>query len=384
MKIAYITTYDSSDINNWSGTGTYILKALQSSNIQTFPIGNLQEDWTKYYQLKKAFYARCFGKKYLRDREPRILKNYAKQVEKALLSIDHDVIFCPGTSPITYLKTKKPIVVWIDSTFAGGKDFLPNYSNLCLETILKGNKTAQIALTNCCLVIFSSEWAANKAIQYYDIEPSKVKVVPFGANVNCSRNLDDIKVNLRGKNFDTCRLLFVGKPWYWKGGDIALQVANELNRRGIKTELHIAGCNPEGNLPDFVKVHGYISKKTDEGRELFDSLFSNSHFFILPTRADCSPIVFAEASSFGLPSLAPNLGGISTMIRNGINGQTFSAGDNTGQYCDYIERIYFSKEDYDELALSSFQEYLERLNWETSGRIVYDLLHEYCNFSITS
>jgi hypothetical protein len=43
MKIAYVSTYDSSDIHAWSGLINYILRALQSTGIQTVSIGNLQD-----------------------------------------------------------------------------------------------------------------------------------------------------------------------------------------------------------------------------------------------------------------------------------------------------------------------------------------------------
>jgi glycosyltransferase involved in cell wall biosynthesis len=102
-----------------------------------------------------------------------------------------------------------------------------------------------------------------------------------------------------------------------------------------------------------------------------------SHFLIVPSRAECFGVVFAEASSFGLPSLATNVGGIPSAIRDGKNGQTFPLAANPDEYSDYIERFMSSKEEYKKLALSSFTEYSERLNWFSAGRRVTDLIREY-------
>lgn len=378
MKLAYTTTYDSSDIHSWSGLGTSILKALQSCGFEIEPIGNLKGNGNFIPRLKKVLYSKIFSKKYLDNREPILLKNYAAQVERAMASMNCEVVFSPGTIPIAYLRTEKPLVFWTDATFAGMVDFYPGYSNLCAETIRNGNKIEQLALSKCRIAIYASEWAANTAIQNYDVDPAKVKVVPFGANINCNRNFQDINLIVKNKSFDICKLLFVGVDWFRKGGDMALGIADLLNQRGMRTELSIVGCNPQISLPDFVKNHGFISKKTEEGRCFLDKLMTESHFLILPSRAECFGVVFGEASSFGLPSLATKVGGIPTAIQDGKNGQTFPLDESPEKYCDYIERFMSSKQEYNKLALSSYKEYSERLNWVSAGRKVSDLIKESC------
>ena len=47
-------------------------------------------------------------------------------------------------------------------------------------------------------------------------------------------------------------------------------------------------------VPPFVKVHGFISKSTAEGKSKFNDLIGQSQFVILPTKADCTPIVFVK------------------------------------------------------------------------------------------
>lgn len=380
MKIAYVTTYDSSDVKNWSGLGSYIHYALQSQGLQTKTIGNLSNKNSVTSRIKKKIYTKIFSKRYLETREPIFLKNYAAQVKSALADVPCDIVFSPGTIPIAYLQTEKPVVFWTDATFAGMVDFYPSYSNLCAETIAKGNKMEQLALSKCRLAIYSSEWAANTAIENYDVDANKVKVVPFGANINCKRNFHDINLLVENKQFDVCKLLFVGVDWTRKGGDTALKVAELLNKRGIKTELHVVGCKPQVEfIPSFVKLHGFVSKTTDEGREILDRLYSESHFFILPSRAECYGVVFAEASSFGLPSLATKVGGITTAVKDYKNGHTFSLDESPEKYCDFIEEFMSSKQKYAELAASSFAEYSKNLNWACSGKKVSKFLQEFCS-----
>ncbi len=378
MKIAYVTTYDSSEIQAWSGLGNYILRTLQGAGFETETVGNLRERRTSLWlsKLKRRYYAELRSKKYLMNREPAILRDYSAHVEKILGSMDYDIVFSPGTIPIAYLQTQKPIAFWTDATFAGMVDFYPNFTNLCPATIRNGNKMEQLALSKCHLAIYASEWAASTAIKHYEVDPAKVKTVPFGANIECDRNQGDIEKIVENKTFDICKLLFLGVDWHRKGGEKALAVASLLNQRGVRTELHIAGCDPPSSLPGFAKRHGFISKKTDAGSKYLENLISESHFLIVPSRAECYGVVFAEASSFGLPSLATKVGGIPTVVHDGRNGWTFALDERPETYCDYIEKLMFSREGYRELALSSFREYSEKLNWLSAGRQVHALIQE--------
>jgi glycosyltransferase involved in cell wall biosynthesis len=379
MRIAYVTTYDSTNVHTWSGLGNYVLQTLQTAGMQTECIGNLQEKrlWQWLSTQKRKYYAKL-QKHYVEDREPGLLKGYATQVKKRLAPLDYDVIFSPGTIPIAYLNVKKPVVFWTDATFAGLVNFYPHYTNLCAETLKNGHKMEQLALKNCHLAIYSSDWAAQTAIQNYDINPVKVKVVPFGANINCDRTLGDISQIVDRKNFELCKLLFVGVDWQRKGGEQALSVASLLNQRGLRTELHIVGCQPTTHLPNFAKCHGFISKQTAEGRHFLAQLFSEVHFLILPSRADCTPVVIAEASSFGLPALSSQVGGISTTIQDDSNGRVFPLEAPPEDYCNYIEIYMSSIQTYKKLALSSFQEYSNRLNWTSAGKQVCNLLQDFC------
>jgi glycosyltransferase involved in cell wall biosynthesis len=157
-----------------------------------------------------------------------------------------------------------------------------------------------------------------------------------------------------------------------------LNVAKLLNHQGLKTELNIVGCTPPSAVPDYVKLHGFISKTTEHGRRILDKLFVDSHFLILPSRAECFGVALAEASSFGLPCLATNVGGVSTAVKDGLNGKIFSLGETPETYCEYIRRLISSRPEYEKLAMSSFQEYSDRLNWSSAGKKVHDLIDEFC------
>jgi len=378
MKIAYVTTYDALNIKNWSGLGYYISKSLKNHSISIEYIHSLKEKHLLLYKSKNILYKYLFRKRYFQNREPVILKDYARQVNTKLLGHNIDIVFSPGTIPIAYLGCKQPIVFWTDATFSGMIDFYPNWENLSKETIRCGNIMEKSALNRCKLAIYSSEWAAKTAINYYKVDPHKVKVVPFGANIECNRNFKDIKEIINTRHSNKCKLLFLGVDWLRKGGDIALKVAEELNKSGLKTELTIVGCQPNIDKPinNFVKNLGFINKTTKKGRSKINSLLAESHFLILPSRAEAFGIVFCEANSFGVPCISTNVGGIPTVIKDGLNGKKFPKDANIVDYCAYISNLFFNYSEYKKLALSSFNEYQSRLNWTVAGQNVKKYLTE--------
>lgn len=378
MKIAYTSIKDPLDINDWSGSTFHIHKALSDSGLQVRLFQKLTRRNNLITGSKKVLYRYLFSKNYFGELDPLRIESYARQVEKSLQTEKFDVIVSPSAYQIAYMKTDIPIVTWRDAPFSGNLNFYPSYSNFCKESIRDGHRLEQSALKKSRISIFSSEWAANSALKNYDVDPAKVKVVPYGANIECDRDVEEIKKNNSKKNFDTCKLLFMGVDWVRKGGETAVKVAERLNQRGLKTELHVVGCRPPGQLSPFVKQYGFVSKKTEKGRKMLDELFKESHFLILPTSAECCAVVFAEACSFGLPNLATDVGGNSTAVRNDKSGKTFSLNADPDEYCDFVLKYMSDKKEYERLSLSSFQEYAERLNWATAGKRVNELIREFC------
>lgn len=378
MDIAFVNSYNVKDISQYSGAGYYISKTFEQQFTNLEYVSPLKEKYSLLFKSKSFIYKKLRNKRYLREREPFIIRDYAQQLSQKLSKIKTDIVFSCSTIPIAYLECEQPVVFWTDATFAGMIDFYPIYSNLCEESLKNGHAVEQTALQKCRLAIYTSEWAAQTAIDYYNIDPSKVKVVPFGANIHCNRNFEKIKSIIDARPKNICKLLFIGVEWHRKGGDKAVEVACKLNDMGLNVELSIVGCKPPiwKELPNFVKCLGHISKSTEAGRNIIDNLLAESHFLLLPSRAEAFGHVFCEASSFGVPSLTANVGGVATAVKDGRNGKIFLADANIKEYCNYIFDVFSNYYQYKELALSSFNEYESRLNWSVIGKSINQLLIE--------
>jgi glycosyltransferase involved in cell wall biosynthesis len=378
MKISYVSAYDAQDVRSWSGTPYHMSQALSQIANDVEYIGSLKVPLSSkvLFRAKQVFYKFLAGKRYIRDADLPTLKQFARQIDSRLSQSRSDVVISPTSYTLAYLKSKQPLVFWADATFAELIDYYPFHTNLCKESIRNGLAMEQAVFDKCKLAIFSSDWAANSALRNYRIDSAKVQVVSYGANIDCQRTLADIRESAQARPSNCCKLLFMGVNWQRKGGNIAVDVATALNQAGLKTELTLAGCQPpvDKPLPEFVRSLGFISKSTSAGRDQINRLFQESHFLILPSQADCTPMVLAEANSFGLPCLSTHVGGIPSMIQDQANGKLFAADANVSDYCDYVLTCFDDYSRYLKLAESAFTEYQARLNWTVSARKVKQLI----------
>lgn len=379
MRVAFPSLRDARDVKNWSGTEHHMSKCLEDQGIGVEYIGNLRMQKHPVNVCRYLFNKKIRGLNDHPHRDPGFLKHCARQVQQRLRGLNVDMVFGHGTIGQAYLETDLPMAVYGDCTFANLLDYYPKFSNMSARSIRDGHAADKDLLTRCGLVIMSSKWAADSAVKDYGCDPAKVHIVPFGANFPVEHSPADIERMAAAKGASPIRLLLLGVDWHRKGGDTAVGVAKELHRRGVPVELLVVGCHPpEGEMvPDYVKLLGFISKATPEGVARINQLLATSHFFILPTRADCTPIVFSEASSFGLPILATDTGGVASIVLEGRNGRVFAMNAPASEYADFVQKTMADPREYLRLSLSSLDEYRTRLNWGAAGRALKALLEEF-------
>lgn len=376
MKISYVTIGNALNVHNWSGLEYNIARTLEQYVGELDLIGDLKITKSPFLFPKKMMY-RMVGQRYDTVRDPHFARQCSDHVQRMIKS-DTDIIFSPGTVATSLLETNKPKVIYSDATFAMLLNFY--VFDYCSDTIKKGHYLEQKALDSASLAIYSSEYAAASALEFYKVDPKKVKVVPFGANLTHSFSQSDIEGIINNRSKKEFHLLFLGVNWKRKGGDLALQVVKRLNEMGIKSFLHVVGLKriPIQPLPDFIKMHGFISKSTEEGNQKILELMKKCHFLLLPSQAEAYGLAFCEANAMGMPSITTNVGGIPTIIKNDINGRMFNPDENPEVIAEYLA-TYFGLSNarrYQDFAFQSFLEYKNRLNWQKAGESIGELLEE--------
>ena len=258
-------------------------------------------------------------------------------------------------------------------------DYYPKFSNLSARSVRNGHDAERRALNRCNRILFASRWAADSAIKDYGVSPDKIRIVPFGSNMPGAQQTDlECLIAQRLATIDKkIRLSLVGVDWYRKGVDLAAHTVSILVDSGINAELTVVGCMPpDGLAPSHVRTAGFIDKSRPEGVTELARLLEASHFFVLPSRAECYGIALCEAASYGLPSLASETGGVGSIVVNGITGQTFNPKAPAEAWADYIAALVRDPGRYAALCRSAYSNYQQRLNWTAAGRLVRQLVEE--------
>jgi glycosyltransferase involved in cell wall biosynthesis len=374
-RVVYATPYDASDVKSWSGTGYFIAEAMRRQGAEIINLWPRNDVVGMLDRIKYYFYTRIVGSNHDVFLSRRVFQRQARQV-RAQLQDGVDAIVSTGVSPVAYLRTQLPIITWADATFRSIRDYYPGFENMSSSSLRAAENAERWIAQRADALVFSSTWAAESAVRDYRADPTKVKVISYGANLPAQLTDHEADQLVDSRPRDRCRLLFVGTEWERKGGSIAVETVALLEQLGINTELVILGCIPSNTMPPNVKVLGFVSKEASEGRTAIETLFRDSHFLILPTRADCTPIVIGEAASFAVPVISTDTGGVPSLVRSGSTGLLFPLTAGPQQYAEGIAAIMRDWEIYRRMARAALDEYQSRLNWGTAGRLMMEVIKE--------
>jgi glycosyltransferase involved in cell wall biosynthesis len=378
MRIGIIHRKDIRSVNSLSGSQYFMARSLQQ---HVGEIVHLGPDYTLHTQiLAKSiqFTGRAslavLRRRIANDHNPLLSRRYASVFSERLKSAQCDVLFAPNASvEIASLQTNIPIVYQTDMNWFDIVNYYPGFSFAARFAQRQGDKIDSAAIHKARAVVYPSEWARNTAIQHYGASPAKVFRIPLGANIED----DNIPVRERALQHPLkgqTSLLWLGVDWHRKGGPEALECLRELRARGIDASLTVCGCTPPlGYSHPSMTVIPFLHKKSPRDRQRLSDLFLNSHFLLLPTRAEAFGIVFAEASAHGLPSIARDTGGVAGAVFHGKNGYLIPPEADGRAYASTILEIVQNPDDYHRLVASSRDTWEKQLNWDAWGRAMKNI-----------
>ncbi len=361
IKAGFLSRQNYLDKNTFSGTLYYMYQALASKGVEMVDLKKPQAQGRIGKGISRALSKVQLGS----GKSASELNEFKRQVEQSLEKKKCDVIFAPVASgEVDLIETSVPIVFSSDATpRLIYNDYYKIYPDEA--SFAAASATEKRVVAKAQKLVYPSRWSAESAVQDYGAAPGQVSVTPFGANLDFVPELDRVRARLSSSR---CRLLFIGKDWQRKGGNLAFESLVKLLDAGIDAELTMIGCIPPEDAvaqvdSDRLTVIPFLNKNVKRERDRLYQIFLDAHFFLFPTRADCSPIVLCESAAFGLPVMSSNVGGIPTIVQEGVNGYTFSPDAGADQYADKMAAVFSEKDAYEQLVLSSRSTYEERLNW---------------------
>lgn len=373
LKIGFLSFHNPSNRSSFSGTTYYAYEALRRlPEVHVSLLANryhLQENRRQLSKkvLSKISLGKINSSTWLEEMN---FQDCLSAVERDLRKTPVDVVVAfVASSLLSHLQSQDhpPFVLVTDATV---KYLEEAYNH---PTKLDDFQNEYHAIQKSSKVVYSSDFIADRATVEYDNilskNPHKVCVVPFGPNI------ETVPAQIRDRGTSgQLHLLFVGREWHRKGGDIALETWQYLQANHINAHLTIIGSNPKGveGLPN-ITVIPYLDKSKPEQQQQYFDILNRSHFLLLPTRADCTPMVIAEANAFGVPALVSNVGGIGTLVKPGINGYLFPSTASCTEYGDVVSKLFADPQVYRQLSKMSRNEYETRLNWDAWAQQIHQL-----------
>ena len=367
LRIGFLTAHDPMDRRAWSGTIYNMATSLERDAGEIISLGPAftgHEERIISWDRKARNW---FSKGYDFEHSLYQSMGYAGVFNIRLQRNPVDVIFAPAASTeIAMLKTHIPIVYLSDSTFAAICGYYPDYSNFLAISQTEANFIERLAIRKASKLIYSSRWAAHSAIRDYGANDERVYVFPFGANIDTPPSRENIATRRSGA---CVRLLFIGVDWQRKGGAIAFDTLKALERMGMPARLTVVGCTPPAEFSHVaMTVIPFLNKNDSADRTQLSKLYLDSDIFILPTRAECTPIVFCEAAAFGLPVFATATGGVASVIENALTGRLFPLEAEGNDYANAIAELWHNPSRLDEMRAASRVHFESHLNWDAWGK----------------
>jgi glycosyltransferase involved in cell wall biosynthesis len=370
LKIAYISPSDPNDKDAQSGQIHYIFEMLKIFGEVIF----LTPFTIKFYyhlriinKIAQLFFHKGYNFAFNLTNS----KKTGKELTHRLIKDQFDLIFTPyGSMQIAFLKTSLPIIYLADTTFQNMIDYYPTFSNLLSFSQWEGNLIEKRAINKASQVLYPSEWAANSAIRDYGAPPEKVHVIPTTPSMD---RIPPAGVE-KAKTGESCNLLFVGRDWQRKGGDLAVAAREKLADSGLQAQLTIVGCQPSLKSASDIRVIPYLNKNRAEEARILEELYEEADFLILPTRADCSSVVTAEANAYGVPVIATQTGGLPSLIKEGINGYLLPLSAKGEDFAKVISTVFRDEKTYKKLRQTSRQEYEKCMSSEAWSQKVAEII----------
>lgn len=375
LRLDYITGQDPANTGTWSGLNAYIKRALERQGLALHPVFGFKAKPSAAMKFLWHWHQRI-GKNYQYERTACYARQYAGQAS-ARLNPGSEAVLSTISSVIPFLQTNLPIALYTDATFANLTEYYDHFSNLSRLSRLEGDRLEKLAFDRCDHLFFASQWAADSAVNYYAVDPSKVSVVPFGANLPEYPTTQQAGELIKSKTLSIPTFLFVGVEFERKGGRLAVALVEEFLRRGINARLVMVGMRnlDEYRLPSFVEDAGFLDKSNPADWQRLKQYFETAHFFLLPSQRECFGVVYAEASAFGLPSIALNTGGVGTALRHAVNGLLFEPGIHAGDLAAYLLPLLMDDAAYKAMCHNARRRFDEELNWDVAGKSLADTIY---------
>jgi len=220
--------------------------------------------------------------------------------------------FFHGITPWTHTKPPRPYVALSDCTFRDYVEIFHRREQFRQDDLERIEQAEAEWLKKARRVLFTSDWAAERAVGYYMLDPSRVTSVGIFGEIDLPAH----DAYIGGKEF-----AFVATNFEAKGGRTVLTAFRELRKRHPDAGLIVVGRQPSyvGAEPG-VNFAGFLRKEIPAEYWLYQQILGRVRAIVHPTRSDIAPLLIIEAGNVGCPAISSRRFAIPELIDDGRTG----------------------------------------------------------------
>lgn len=196
------------------------------------------------------------------------------------------------------------------------------------------------------LMVANAEEERRQLIELYGAEPDRVEIVAPG--VDRALFSPGTAVGARSAiGFEGGPLvLFVGRIQPLKGVDIAVQALAQLSDQNAQLMI-VGGASGQEGSTEVDRIMAMIDELDLADRVIFvepqphyalSTYYRAADVLIMPSRSESFGLVALEAAACGVPVVAAAVGGLRTLVQDGVTGYLIDSREPS-DYAEAIERI---------------------------------------------
>ncbi len=362
MRIGFLSPWRTDDPSAWSGTILPMYEALsQRADVTPLWSGDISDA-----AIDRA-YLRVVGQRlgtYLPGHAIATAMKHGRTMSKRLASSKVDVVLAvAGSQDVSFLSGRVPVVQVSDTTFVAIQELYPLYSHLSPLLVPQGIVQARRSVAKVQGTLAATAWAKEALIRDDGIPAAQITVAPFGPAIGATMRTRTRKLAPMAP-----RILLVASDWERKGGPDALAAFEILRRTVPGATMTIVGQAPRV-IPGGVRSLGRVTSKA------MGALYDSHDILLELARGNASGITLTDAASHGLPVIATNVGGVSTIVAQRSSGILLEPGpDLSKRAAQEMEVLCTTPSVWDELSQGGLKRSESLLNWARWADTALDLI----------
>jgi len=197
-------------------------------------------------------------------------------------------------------------------------------------------------------ILASSSHEAEGLERLYAADPGRIEIVPPGVDheVFCPGDRAAARAALGVAAADGPLLLFVGRIQPLKGADVAVRALAELRRTDATLVVVGGPSGPDGPaelrrvkaLVEELDIRDRVRFVPPQPHEFLPAFYRAADVCLVPSRSESFGLVALEAAACATPVVAAAVGGLCTLVVDGVTGYLIEERDPAA-YADRVDHL---------------------------------------------